>query len=289
MSASSNEQYYIPEPSRWPIMAMISVFTLLMGFALGINGAAIGTWLIIIAVVLLGYMFFGWFGDVVEENLTGKYNSQVDTSFRQGMFWFISSEVFFFATFFGSLYYLRNIAVAWLGGDGYLATTHDYITNQFVAQWPTTGPANLGGDFLLVDTWGIPALNTIILLTSGATLTWAHWGLKKENRQQLVRGLVLTVALGVLFVGLQAYEYMHAYQALNLTLESGVYGSTFYILTGFHGFHVIVGAIMLMAVLARSMAGHFTEENHFAFEAAAWYWHFVDVVWLGLFVLVYWM
>ncbi len=289
MSSLSQDQYYIPDGSRWPIVAMIAVFTLLMGFALGINGVAVGTWLIVIGSLLLAYMFFGWFGDVVEENLSGKYNAQVDQSFRQGMLWFISSEVFFFATFFGSLYYLRNIAVEWLGGNGYLSATHDYITNQFVAQWPTSGPAQLGGEFALVNTWGVPAVNTAILLTSGLTLTWAHWGLKKDNRKQLVRGLIMTVGLGLIFVALQAEEYAHAYGELNLTLESGVYGSTFYILTGFHGFHVIVGALMLMAILGRSMKGHFTEKNHFAFEAAAWYWHFVDVVWLGLFVLVYWM
>ncbi len=287
--SAANDHYYIPEPSRWPIVAMLSVFSLLMGAALAMNGVGFGNILMLIGALLLAYMFFGWFGDVVEENMSGKYNSQVDDSFRQGMFWFISSEIFFFATFFGSLYYLRNIAVEWLGGNGYLAPTHEFITNQFVAQWPTAGPGNLGGDFALVDTWGVPAINTAILLTSGLTLTWAHWGLKKENRQQLIRGLVLTVALGVIFVIMQAEEYMHAYGALNLTLESGVYGSTFYILTGFHGFHVIVGALMLAAVLGRSMKGHFSEENHFAFEAAAWYWHFVDVVWLGLFVLVYWM
>jgi cytochrome c oxidase subunit III len=287
--SASHDQYYIPEPSRWPIVAMLSIFSILMGFAFGVNGVAVGSWLIGLGAAMLAYMFFGWFGDVVEESLSGQYNSQVDKSFRQGMFWFISSEVFFFATFFGSLYYLRNIAVAWLGGDGYLSATHDYITNQFVAQWPTAGPAQLGGEFALVDTWGVPALNTAILLTSGLTLTWAHWGLKNENRKQLIRGLMLTVALGIVFVVMQAEEYAHAYGQLNLTLESGVYGSTFYILTGFHGFHVIVGALMLAAILGRSMKGHFTEENHFAFEAAAWYWHFVDVVWLGLFVLVYWM
>ena len=285
--STSPDQYYIPEPSKWPIVAMLAIFSILMGSALAINGVGIGSFLIVVGFVLLGYMFFGWFGDVVEENMTGKYNSQVDDSFRQGMFWFISSEVFFFATFFGSLYYVRNISVDWLGGTGYLEATNEFITSQFVSQWPTAGPSNLGGDFALVDTWGVPAINTAILLSSGLTLTWAHWGLKKENRKQLVNGLMLTVALGIIFVIMQAVEYMHAYSTLNLTLESGIYGSTFYLLTGFHGFHVIVGALMLSAVLGRSMKGHFTEENHFAFEAAAWYWHFVDVVWLGLFILVY--
>jgi cytochrome c oxidase subunit 3 len=179
--------------------------------------------------------------------------------------------------------------VQWLGGVGYLGSTAEFLTNQFQPVWPTAGPQNLGGGYEQMGAWGIPALNTAILLTSGLTVTWAHWGLKNDNNKQLVNGLMLTVILGFIFVGMQAYEYMHAYQALNLTLESGVYGSTFYILTGFHGFHVVVGSVMLLAVLIRARKKHFSSHNHFAFEAAAWYWHFVDVVWLGLFIFVYWM
>jgi cytochrome c oxidase subunit 3 len=140
-----------------------------------------------------------------------------------------------------------------------------------------------------MEAWGIPALNTMILLSSGATVTWAHWGLKENNRRHLIIGLIATVALGVLFLVLQGYEYMHAYSALNLKLSSGIYGSTFFMLTGFHGFHVTIGAIMLTVILFRSIAGHFTPTHHFAFEAVAWYWHFVDVVWLGLFITVYWL
>jgi cytochrome c oxidase subunit 3 len=137
--------------------------------------------------------------------------------------------------------------------------------------------------------WGLPAINTAILLTSGVTVTWAHHALKKNNRQHLVWGLFLTVALGFLFVGLQAYEYMHAYNDLGLKMTSGIYGSTFFMLTGFHGFHVTMGATMLLIIMLRAMKGHFSPENHFAFEAVAWYWHFVDVVWLGLFIFVYWI
>ena len=137
--------------------------------------------------------------------------------------------------------------------------------------------------------WGIPAINTLILLTSGATVTWAHWGLLKDNRQQLIIGLLGTVVLGFLFVVLQGFEYHEAYSEMGLTLGTGIYGSTFFMLTGFHGLHVSIGAIMLLVVLIRSMRGHFSPENHFAFEAAAWYWHFVDVVWLGLFIFVYWL
>jgi cytochrome c oxidase subunit 3 len=137
--------------------------------------------------------------------------------------------------------------------------------------------------------WGIPAINTLLLLSSGVTVTWAHWGLLANKRQQLIIGLALTVALGLLFISLQAYEYAEAYGHMNLKMTSGVYGSTFYMLTGFHGFHVTLGATMLIVILVRAMKGHFTAERHFAFEAVAWYWHFVDVVWLGLFVVVYWL
>ena len=137
--------------------------------------------------------------------------------------------------------------------------------------------------------WGIPAINTLILLTSGVTLTWAHWGLLKSNRTQLTLGLIATIALGALFLALQFYEYHHAYSEMNLKLSTGIYGSTFYMLTGFHGMHVTVGATMLIVMLFRVLAGHFKPDHHFAFEAVAWYWHFVDVVWLFLFVVVYWL
>ena len=135
--------------------------------------------------------------------------------------------------------------------------------------------------------WGIPALNTLILLSSGASITWAHWGLVRNRPRQLVAGLMLTVLLGSVFLGFQVYEYHHAYTELGLTLKAGVYGATFFMLTGFHGFHVTLGTIMLAVVLGRAIKGHFNQDNHFAFEAAAWYWHFVDVVWLGLFIFVY--
>jgi cytochrome c oxidase subunit 3 len=268
---------------------MLSVFLMLAGTALFINDVSAGGWMILAGSALLIVMFYGWFGDVIKENLTDSYNEQVDRSFRQGMFWFIASEVFFFLSFFGALYYIRAIALPWLGGEGYLGETQALLWNQFEADWPSAGPELLGGEFKVMGAWGIPAINTLILLTSGATVTWAHWGLKENNQQKLVRGLWATIALGFIFVGLQAYEYSHAYHALNLTLESGVYGSTFYMLTGFHGFHVTMGAVMLTAIAVRAMKGHFSPHNHFAFEAVAWYWHFVDVVWLGLFVFVYWL
>ncbi len=283
------DNYYIPDPSPWPITAMLSIFLMLCGTALAINGVSFGTWGIIAGFGLLVLMFFGWFGDVIKENMSDVYNEQVDRSFRQGMFWFIASEVFFFISFFGALWYIRNISLMWLGGEGYLGASHELLYNQFVTSWPSAGPGQLGGGFETMGAWGIPAMNTFILLTSGATITWAHWGLKTAQHKHLVWGLAATIGLGMLFVGFQAYEYSHAYHALNLTLQSGVYGSTFYMLTGFHGFHVTMGTIMLMVILVRAARKHFTPHNHFAFEAVAWYWHFVDVVWLGLFIFVYWL
>ncbi|MES9972346.1 MAG: cytochrome c oxidase subunit 3 [Candidatus Thiodiazotropha sp.] len=281
--------YFIPDPSPWPIIGMASLLTTLFGAALAMNGVSIGGYIVFGGLLLFFFLLFGWFRDVIGENLNDCYNKQVDTSFRMGMFWFIASEVFFFLTFFGSLYYIRNIALPWLGGEGYLGMSNEILYSGFEAVWPSHGPGELGGDFQPMGAWGIPAINTLILLTSGATITWAHWGLKLDNQKQLIWGLIATIALGLLFVGLQAYEYAHAYADLNLTLGTGAYGSTFYMLTGFHGFHVTMGAVMLMAILARSMKSHFSAHNHFAFEAVAWYWHFVDVVWLGLFVFVYWL
>jgi cytochrome c oxidase subunit 3 len=268
---------------------MLSVLLLLGGTALTINHVPFGPWVVTGGLALLAFMFYGWFGDVIGESMAERYNAQVDRSFRQGMFWFIASEVFFFLSFFGALWYIRNVAMVWLGGDGYLSESHNLLWSQFDAVWPSAGPKELGGAFTPMGAWGIPAINTLILLTSGATVTWAHWGLKQHDNKTLVRGLAATIGLGFLFVFLQGFEYYHAYHELNLTLGSGAYGSTFYMLTGFHGFHVTMGAVMLSVILVRAAKKHFTPHNHFAFEAVAWYWHFVDVVWLGLFVFVYWL
>ena len=285
--SSSNGGYYLPEPSHWPIVGSVGMFLLLFGFASFLHG---GTSLIMLAgAVIVIIMLFGWFGTVINESLAGKYNSQVDMSFRMGMGWFIFSEVMFFAAFFGALFYARIYSIPWLGGASNNVMTNELLWPGFEAMWPTNGPQAMGGDYTPMGAWGIPAINTMILLSSGVTVTWAHWGLKKANQTQLVLGLLATVLLGFLFIGLQAYEYSHAYHELNLTLGTGMYGTTFYMLTGFHGLHVTLGATMLLVILIRSMKGHFTNENHFAFEAVAWYWHFVDVVWLGLFVFVYWL
>jgi cytochrome c oxidase subunit 3 len=285
--SSSNGGYYLPAPSHWPIVGSIGMFLFLGGFGIYLGGGStIGMW---IGAAIILVMLFGWFGTVVKESQAGKYNEQVDMSFRWGMGWFIFSEVMFFAAFFGALFYARMWSIPWLGGAGNNVMTPELLWQGYEAVWPTNGPGAVGGEFQTMGAWGIPAINTLILLSSGVTVTWAHWGLKKEDRTQLVLGLAATVALGFLFLGLQAYEYIHAYHELNLTLKSGMYGSTFYMLTGFHGMHVTLGATMLTVILIRSIKGHFTEKNHFAFEAVAWYWHFVDVVWLGLFVFVYWL
>jgi len=282
---NADETYYLPEPSPWPLVGSVALFLMLGGFAMFLHG---GTSVIMISgFAVLLVMLFGWFGTVINESVSGKYNAQVDVSFRMGMGWFIFSEVMFFAAFFGALFYARTLAVPWLGGADNNFETHLLLWPNFEALWPSNGPADVGGAYETMSAWGLPALNTIILLSSGATITWAHWGLKNDNRKQLVLGLAATVALGFLFLGLQASEYVHGYSELNLKLTTGIYGTTFYMLTGFHGLHVTLGAIMLCVILIRSIKGHFTADHHFAFEAVAWYWHFVDVVWLGLFIFVY--
>lgn len=278
------ERYFVPEPSTYPIFGSAALLLFGTGAALWLNKVGAGPWLFFAGIAILIYMLFGWFGQVVRESEGGLYGRQVDKSFRWSMGWFIFSEVMFFAAFFGVLFYVRVLSVPWLSsGDN-----EALLWQGFTGAWPSAGPRP-DEAFTPMGAWGIPALNTLILLTSGATLTWAHYGLLKNKRSQLKLGLLATVLLGATFIGFQAYEYVHAYSDLNLRLDSGVYGSTFYLLTGFHGLHVTVGAIMLIVMLGRSMAGHFTADNHFAFEAAAWYWHFVDVVWLGLFVVVYWL
>jgi cytochrome c oxidase subunit 3 len=198
----------------------------------------------------------------------------------------------FFGAFFGALFYARMWSVPWLGGEGAKFSTHEYLWPSFQAVWPLIHvpyPENFATPKEAMAAWGIPALNTLILLSSGVTVTWAHWGLKMNRRWQLILGLAATVALGALFLAFQVHEYGHAYSELNLKLSSGIYGTTFFMLTGFHGLHVTMGTIMLAVILGRSIAGHFRPHDHFGFEAVAWYWHFVDVVWLGLFIFVYWL
>lgn len=287
--AATQDSYYLPTPSRWPITGSIGLFCLLGGFAVLLDGSSVGKWLMIAGALIVMHMLFGWFGTVIRESEGGQYNDQVDVSFRWGMGWFIFSEVLFFAAFFGALFYIRVFSVAWLGGEGAGGATAAVLWPGFEAVWPTNGPRDVGGAFETIPAFGLPALNTLILLSSGVTVTLAHHALKHDHRGGLIGWLFATVALGFTFLCVQGYEFYHAYHALNLTLGSGAYGSTFFMLTGFHGLHVTIGAIMLTVILARSLKGHFTPKHHFAFEAAAWYWHFVDVVWLGLFIFVYWL
>ncbi|MBS3743044.1 MAG: cytochrome c oxidase subunit 3 [Wenzhouxiangellaceae bacterium] len=282
--------YYVPHQARWPIVGSVGLFLMVSGFANWMNGtssAVAGPWLAIAGAATVILMMFGWFADVIRESEGGLYNNKVEASFRQGMIWFIFSEVMFFGAFFGALFYARMFAVPWLGGSGTGAMTNELLYPGFQAAWPTNGPANVGGAFQTVPAFDVPLLNTLILLTSGWTITMAHWALKKMKRGALVFWMLATVALGALFLFYQVEEYIHAYQDLGLTLGSGIYGSTFFMLTGFHGMHVTVGTIMLLVIAFRCMAGHFKPDHHFGFEAVAWYWHFVDVVWLVLFMFVY--
>ncbi|HET9390186.1 MAG TPA: cytochrome c oxidase subunit 3 [Steroidobacteraceae bacterium] len=289
---TSGNSYYIPHGSPHPIHAAVALFAMMLGAAVYLNDWA-GGWIFIPGAVLLAYMFFGWFSTVIDENQRGIFNGQVDHSFRMGMMWFIFSEVMFFAAFFGALFYARMLAVPWLAGQGVKVFTNLILWPSFEGTWPTNGPAHVGGltdsTFKVIPAFSLPALNTAILLTSGLTVTIAHHALRAGKRSRLTVFLALTFILGFSFVALQAHEYGEAYRELGLRLTTGIYGSTFFMLTGFHGAHVTIGAIMLTVIWLRVLRGHFTPERHFAFEAVAWYWHFVDVVWLGLFIFVYWL
>ena len=279
--------YYVPHSSRWPFLGSIALFITMIGVGSWLNEVSWGKPTFFVGIALMIGVLFGWFGDVIRESLTGKYNKQVDTSFRMGMVWFIFSEVMFFAAFFGALFYARQFALPWLGGEGDGMSTNSLLWSTFSTAWPSNGPAAIGGAFQTIPTWGAPLLNTLILLSSGVTVTIAHHALKAGHRKSLLVFLGLTVLLGCLFLFFQAEEYIHAYKELNLTLGSGIYGSTFFMLTGFHGLHVTLGTLMLAIIWFRCAKGHFSRDDHFAFEAVAWYWHFVDVVWLGLFMFVY--
>ena len=285
--ATARGMYYVPHGTRWPIIGSIGLFTLLLGTALWLNQVAAGSWVLALGAVLTMVMLVGWFGTVIGESEAGRYNAQVDSSFRWGMSWFIFSEVMFFAVFFGALFYARQWIVPWLAGEGDNFFTNLLLWPGFENSWPSTGPAEEPVERM--GAWGIPAINTAILLLSGVTITIAHHALRANHRRQVIVWLAATFILGFIFIALQAEEYVHAYNDLGLRLDTGIYGATFFMLTGFHGLHVTLGAIMLLVVWLRVVRGHFTADRHFAFEAVAWYWHFVDVVWLGLFFFVYWV
>ena len=286
MAQAADNHYFVPEGAHWPIVGSIGLTVTLGGFASYLNGTSYGMPMMYVGLAIMVVMLFGWFGTVIRESESGKYKSWEDKSFRLGMSWFIFSEVMFFAAFFGALFYARMYSVPWLLGEGTGVETHNQLWSSFTETWPTNGPEDWGESDFHMGWWPLPFINTVILLTSGVTVTWAHHAVKVNNRKSFIIGLFLTVLLGFIFVYLQAVEYQHAY-AEGMKLTSGIYGSTFFMLTGFHGLHVSLGALVLLVVLIRAMCGHFTPGRHFAFEAAAWYWHFVDVVWLGLFVFVY--
>lgn len=296
------DYYYIADPSYWPLFGTLGIFSTLVGLVNTLHNNIVGIYLCFVGVLLLAFTIAGWFGAVIKESVAGLHSHQMDRSYRWGMLWFIVSEVSLFGAFFLVLFYTRMFIVPELGGaETQLAQdllmsgspyTHKLLWSHFQSTWPlivNPDVALFPGPKAVMDTWGIPAINTLILLSSGATVTWAHWGLKKDRRWQLNLGLVMTVALGLFFVSMQAHEYYIAYNEYSLTLHSGIYGSTFYLLTGLHAMHVSMGVIMLTTILMRCLRGHFKPEHHFAFEAVSWYWHFVDVVWLFLFIFVYWI
>jgi cytochrome c oxidase subunit III len=284
-AADGRQQHYsVPQPMPWPIMGSTALFLMVLGGVAVINGQKAGYIAMAAGFVLLLYMLTRWFGDVIRESEGGKYGRWEDLSFRWGMSWFIFSEVMFFAGFFGALFWLRRMSVPELGDLEHQAL----LWPGFTGHWPSAGPG-FAEQYSPMGAWGLPALNTVLLLSSGVTITFAHWNLIANNRGKLLLWQGLTILLGVTFLICQAIEYSHAYSELNLKLSTGAYGSTFFMLTGFHGFHVTLGAIMLTVIWFRILKGHFKPEHHFAFEGVAWYWHFVDVVWLGLFIFVYWL
>lgn len=286
---STYEQYYVPAQSPWPIVGAVALFFLATGFANYLHSNVYGKYLMLIGFTILLVMIYGWFRNVIQESLQGLYSKQMDRSFRWGMIWFIFSEVFFFLAFFGALFYIREFTVPWLGGSGAKLMTGSLLWPEFVAKWPLlVNPSHdVVGPTAVINPWGLPLINTALLLTSSVTLTIAHHALKDNKRNLVIIMTLATVLLGWIFLGFQATEYMEAYHELGLTLSSGIYGSTFFILTGFHGAHVAIGSLILFIMLIRCIKGHFSPEKHFAFEAGAWYWHFVDVVWIALFLFVY--
>ena len=284
-SDTGRQQHYsVPSPMPWPIMGSASLFLMALGAVFVFNSMMGGWFSIGAGLLLLVYMMVRWFGDVIRESEGGRYGRWEDVSFRWGMSLFIFSEVMFFAAFFGALFWVRIYSVP----DLATIESNALVWPGFAGHWPSAGPAFME-KFQTMGAWGLPALNTALLLTSGVTVTFAHWALIRNDRPKLILWLAATILLGATFLGVQAYEYSHAYSDLNLKLTTGVYGSTFFMLTGFHGFHVTVGAIMLTVIWFRCLKGHFKPDHHFAFEGVAWYWHFVDVVWLGLFIFVYWL
>jgi cytochrome c oxidase subunit 3 len=282
--------YYVPGPSRHPVMASIGLFFVILGAGQWINGSGWGKYSLLLGLVWWLVVLYQWFREAIAESEGGQYGHKIDISYRWSMTWFIFSEVMFFGAFFTALWWARSHALPTLG-----SLDNALLWPDFKAVWPTLAPGATGSPadivepFQTVGPFWLPTINTALLLSSGVTLTIAHHALRANHRAQAIRFMWLTVALGLTFLGVQGYEYYHLYTDLNLKLSSGAYGSTFFMLTGFHGLHVFIGMLMLLFITLRLRSGHFTPERHFGFEGAAWYWHFVDVVWLGLYFLVYWL
>ena len=280
-----HHDYHILPPSPWPLVASIAATIMMIGAVMwmkGLFGLPAGTnWVFFSGLAGVLFSMFGWWADVIKESRQGDHTPVVSLGLRYGMVLFIASEIMFFAGFFWIFFEMAifNEARTLIPEFGNWTDT--------AAAWSTWAPRGVD----VLDAWQLPLLNTVILLLSGTTVTWAHHALQVGDRKAAKIGLAITIALGALFTAVQAYEYYHILhenlffneEALNSTL----YGSIFFMATGFHGFHVLVGTIFLTVCLIRLMAGQMSAEKHFGFEAAAWYWHFVDVVWLFLFAFVY--
>ncbi|XKE43789.1 cytochrome c oxidase subunit 3 [Halomonas organivorans] len=284
----SGGSYYVPASSKWPVLASLALGAMMVGAGTLLVFGVAGLPVMVLGLLAVLAVMTLWFRDVIHESRSGLYDAQMDRSFRWGMGWFIFSEVMFFAAFFGTLFYVRTFALPWLDGEGAKGVAA-LLWPDFTASWPLMNPpdAAIEGPHETFSPWHLPLVNTIILVSSSITLTIAHEGLKEGYRRSARFWLAVTVLLGLSFITIQGVEYHEAYTHYGITLEAGIYGATFFLLTGFHGLHVIIGTIILMAILARVHRGHFSADDHFAFEAAAWYWHFVDVVWIGLFTFVY--
>ena len=266
---AKNHDYHLVDPSPWPAVGATSAFILAVGAIMWMHGY--NSAIMIIGFVGVAYTMFMWWRDIVKESHKGDHTAVVSLHLRYGMLLFIASEVMFFVAWFWAFFDASLFA-----GEAAQASRVEATGGV----WPPAGVS-------VFDPWHLPLVNTLILLTSGTTVTWAHHALLNNDRQGLKWGLAATVALGILFTAVQAYEYAHAAFAFNRFNGGNIYGSTFFMATGFHGFHVIIGTIFLIVCLLRALSGHFRPEKHFGFEAAAWYWHFVDVVWLFLFACIY--
>ena len=287
---ASTPYYYVPAASGYPIWAAAGLFFVVLGAGMWVNGHQWGMWSFVFGLSWWLVVLYRWFHEAAIESEQGLLGRKIDLSYRWSMSWFIFSEVMFFGAFFTALWWGRAHSVPALG-----SLDNALLWPGFSAVWPsvmpgaTASPAGTVEAFQTVGPFWLPTINTALLLTSGVTLTIAHHALRLGQRTKTVAWMWVTVLLGITFLCVQGYEYFHLYTDLNLKMSSGIFGSTFYLLTGFHGFHVFVGMLMLLFITLRLQSGHFTAERHFGFEGAAWYWHLVDVVWLGLYILVYWM